>query len=889
MPNYDLIPKTYDSTNINASIYQSWFVRGEDAWSTPRVVPVSVSPVGGYDRYARSQPQGKSYPLHIRLVPGVLTEANLGLLKKLFDPYKGMKTLVLTDGDGVDRRVTVKSRGLIEYAGPGFFTADLWAFDPLMYADAATVLATTIDADSKNVVLVNAGDTRTSNITLDLICPAPKESELYKFRWARQVIVLNRSTKAATNWPHELTNGGWDTASLIKDTGINTTVNGAVTAAQTTIPLVSAAGLSLSGIVYVVNGGTNDEQISYNGITANVLQNCTRGIGGTVGFAHSGGQTVNRSRMLRSGDDVRVYVDGIEVDRSLGLGSAAINTAATSLWVDLDIQPETLPATVANAMTAASPANAGTLTVTTGQSTAGFPNVGAICIDNEVITYTGRIATGFTGITRGARNTTAAAHAAAATIYHVQHSIIVCYGWAGADAPPSALTKTPAFSLASADSSNTQYKWKAFGAITSDGGVARPGFWVPSLTADDPLSAYTSLTVSSAVIQFKDALPAANAPNANSMSVNLPYPIDNVAAEITHDINQNPVLSVNCYGRDADGNEALLKSYLGSSNLAAQTLDSVGTLYGLRYTALHTAVVGGDTADSLDSALVSGPDSTMGNTFTIDKATKVTAVAVRLKKQVAGDTYDYAVQIRAYGTTQPDGPIMAVSPVIANSELTHTAYTTVIKTFTVPPILAAGVYHIGIVMNSGAGYGAFVSAISGGYSRGDQWGYIYGAWTKDASRDTWFRVYGQDPATGFPMPQFDAIYNSGGAVSIDNLIIKLQASTAPLVLFQAAQDAVFLSDTLTNPSTGQVLTFAGPFPLPIQVAAGFRTLHLDCASGLITITETGELAGYLVTSTDNVGFFSIDPGTNTCVYASTGFGTTATKPTLTATYRSAWT
>lgn len=56
-----------------------------------------------------------------------------------------------------------------------------------------------------------------------------------------------------------------------------------------------------------------------------------------------------------------------------------------------------------------------TITVT---ATSGFPTAGFITIDSEVIQYTGTTATTFTGATRGADGTSAAAHSDAAQVFH---------------------------------------------------------------------------------------------------------------------------------------------------------------------------------------------------------------------------------------------------------------------------------------------------------------------------------------------------------------------------------------------------------------------------------------------------------------------------------------
>ena len=76
----------------------------------------------------------------------------------------------------------------------------------------------------------------------------------------------------------------------------------------------------------------------------------------------------------------------------------------------------TLPA----AITSGSPANGGTLTVT---ATTNFASAGYVRVDDEIIQYTAKTATTFTGITRAALSTTADDHSAdagASEVYSVQ-------------------------------------------------------------------------------------------------------------------------------------------------------------------------------------------------------------------------------------------------------------------------------------------------------------------------------------------------------------------------------------------------------------------------------------------------------------------------------------
>lgn len=77
--------------------------------------------------------------------------------------------------------------------------------------------------------------------------------------------------------------------------------------------------------------------------------------------------------------------------------------------------------TLATAIASASdPANGGAITVTDTAATAAFPSSGTVQIDDEKISYTGKTATTFTGITRGASSTTATPHSVGATIWEIR-------------------------------------------------------------------------------------------------------------------------------------------------------------------------------------------------------------------------------------------------------------------------------------------------------------------------------------------------------------------------------------------------------------------------------------------------------------------------------------
>jgi len=170
------------------------------------------------------------------------------------------------------------------------------------------------------------------------------------------------------------------------------------------------------------------------------------------------------AKMLASGDDLRVFVDGIEVTRHL----VAMNSANTYIWFAANWQ-------AAKAATlAADIAGAGMVTSITVSSVSGWPSAGAIRIDNEVFTYTGvdRANNIFTGCTRSAWGTSAGAHTAGATVYWMQHEVVLVYGNTGAGVPTIPTGDVPVITLAS--SSNTSWVFEIFG---QKGYPNRPASW----------------------------------------------------------------------------------------------------------------------------------------------------------------------------------------------------------------------------------------------------------------------------------------------------------------------------------------------------------------------------------------------------------------------------
>ena len=181
------------------------------------------------------------------------------------------------------------------------------------------------------------------------------------------------------------------------------------------------------------------------------------------------GALIGAGSMKNNGDDLRVYVNGLEVPRWL----YGINGAATKVWITLSMAARidlTLGANIAGA---------GTITRIYFPSTtacdaalARLPSAGILLIGTEAFSYSGKdIANRCVVVTaRNLRDTTIAAHTAGDAIHWVQYDVLIQYGYATIGAPVYDDTRKPAFSL---NSTNAQLVYTEFG----DYAMLQAGSW----------------------------------------------------------------------------------------------------------------------------------------------------------------------------------------------------------------------------------------------------------------------------------------------------------------------------------------------------------------------------------------------------------------------------
>ncbi len=183
---------------------------------------------------------------------------------------------------------------------------------------------------------------------------------------------------------------------------------------------------------------------------------------------------VTASKMRSDGNDLRVQVNGNEVDRWIN----GINTISTQVWINMSFQPRAR-ATLVNAID--DEATVLTLDLESDELPGdsgkdwfdAFPSSGVVLINSEAFTYTGKTASlgRLTGVRRAQRGTAAADHAAGAVVHWIQHDVYILYGNATAAAPTVPNTYKPMFDL---DSINEAWSYSQFYDSSNPN---RPGRW----------------------------------------------------------------------------------------------------------------------------------------------------------------------------------------------------------------------------------------------------------------------------------------------------------------------------------------------------------------------------------------------------------------------------
>ena len=193
---------------------------------------------------------------------------------------------------------------------------------------------------------------------------------------------------------------------------------------------------------------------------------------------------VGAGKMLASGYDCRVYVDGIDSNRWFGGGG--INSTTTLIWCNIPHSVGGL-GTLATAL----PNNGTTVSVYFTKNSANLAALNALAkavnkvfiIDSEVFTFTAAnqvdlVNYRIKNCLRAQKTTSFAAHTTTTPIYWIQHDVWLLYGNSSATAPNIDATKMPLLDMTA--STNGAFVWSATNGYY-DSTAARPMAWTPNI------------------------------------------------------------------------------------------------------------------------------------------------------------------------------------------------------------------------------------------------------------------------------------------------------------------------------------------------------------------------------------------------------------------------
>jgi len=198
------------------------------------------------------------------------------------------------------------------------------------------------------------------------------------------------------------------------NTSLSTLLNGALNDSATTVTVDSTTNFESVGTITI-----GSENITYTGKTTTTFTGCTRGADSTSAAAHDDDSTVSRAtkwyNITRTSGAYSATAD--ENWTSTIIGGVLVLTnnydkpqfweltggvpLSSTKMQDLSYWPS---------LTLLNGAVNDSVTTLTVDSTADFPTSGTVTIGTEDISYTGKTDTTFTGCTRGANSTSAAAH-----------------------------------------------------------------------------------------------------------------------------------------------------------------------------------------------------------------------------------------------------------------------------------------------------------------------------------------------------------------------------------------------------------------------------------------------------------------------------------------------
>lgn len=576
------------------------------------------------------------------------------------------------------------------------------------------------------------------------------------------------------------------------------------------------------------------------------------------------------TKSLASGNDVRVRVDGVEVPRWASTQAAQTwDQTTTEVWFNLTLSPAKTATLLTAFASGASPANGADCEVVKG-GTSGWPTSGAFVIDNEVVSYTGislKNSNGreaFTGITRGARTSTAAAHSAAAVLYWVERRVQILYGYSGASAPDARDELKPMLDLTSATLTNTQHEWLDFADSANPLRSMQWGRKYVTTRDDQPdkiISATGAPAASMSMVYNKNGA-SVGSPVFNQWQRDVPSGTDgNIAPTRVVDAS----MALQYITVDADGNEVLGTEandglQLGPLTSAADAHDP-GDSYGIHFWAFNQTVGASPThlapLDNTGTVIAAAVGTIQGQQFTTgSEPITIKSISIRVQDDSSARAVTIGLSSNQ-STTSPVGTSFATTASVntggagALEWITATFATAVTlapnTAFWITPACATG--SVTWKMD-------YVS-YSGGVGRYSSTNVSYAAFL--------FRLLGYAAAQAASLVRCDdtSLATDGDDATITSLTVPLLSTGIPYLNLLAETSCYWSNWVLSNNTTSQTVTMDA-------ICVDEDEIEINVGARTVKNVTTGENLLAAAKFSDPDEWIRIAPGTNTFALTETG-------------------
>ncbi len=874
---WKLRPISLAGTPLNSADREVHFLRGFNIHNTPVPTPITVERLGEFPSYVRTQPgAGKAFPIAFILLRE--TQQVLEELRDLFDPVRGLGTLILQDGDGIQKQIQAVRQGLKRDRGT--WVAPLWAPDPTLLdvALSSSTITELATATSFSPNPDNIGDTDAE--PKFTISPQLRQLATQGYAQMREVTYAWRSELPAAGpgsgtWLLELTEGiAWDTSVLIRVPAITTTLTTAITVGQAmpfTVTVPSTTGFDQEGVLIIEPTTGDVEQFEYNVASGTTLQLTARALGGTSAADHAGGgaDVVQQSRLLRNGDDIAVFVDGVQIAPEK-VSVDGMNTTNTRVWIELADSP-------ARSAKASKAIDASDTTITFEIASHGFvvgdyvvwqPTTG----DEEqarVTAVSGAVIT----VVRAVRNSPSAGAALVGTIvFRAGHHIQLAYNFSKAPARP-ANPDPPLIDLF--NSTNFNWHW----ATT----LANPPIWAENnkraggwrrILVGSPFggnrnAAITVLDANGQDIRFADGEPGGSRPNFDAIEFASACGVSTAPSGIQLDASLGMSFVLNVIGRDFGGIQTLLERLDGHdlaspdpfhNNPSVYTSKQIQPSADLSSVILHarncivTGVFGDDNVIG-----ITGPGEEDLNVrvqvLTLDQPTELLDLVVRTSRSGVSDKTVAIKLLRVDSNGAPEDPPINLledwSGISASLMPGSAFFFSLIPSVRI--VLPAGQYGLKYFFDGGTtGDIIWYRHLRPIYSRGDVYIYVAGAPLRlDLQEELNCHILSAEVDN-----QPEAALLLGEELTIKNLEIIFDPNKTPIVDLRPEEDAYYID--LTFSAGGRTFTLRH---LERWVDMDGEDVVVDVAAKTVVQTKFNDpIRSALVASTPD--WLLLSPGAN---------------------------